>query len=158
MLWPMSRPGSPTRPGTSRWSRRGCSTLAMAPARPPRRSPVVPLLSFQVSGQGGVPVSGAGAVVLNVTAVTPAAAGFVTVYPTGASRPLASNLNFVGGQVVANFVIAKLGTGGKVSLYNSPGSGPVHLVADVAGWFPDGVDSPTCWISSPARSSRAPVT
>ena len=94
-------------------------------------------VELQVAGRGGVPAVGAGAVVLNVTAVTPAASGFVTVFPTGAARPVASNLNFVGGQVVPNLVVAKLGVGGKVSLYNAPGSGPIHLVADVAGWFPE---------------------
>jgi hypothetical protein len=35
---------------------------------------------------------------------------------------------------VPNLVVAKVGAGGKVSLYNNAGS--THLVADVMGWFP----------------------
>lgn len=39
--------------------------------------------------------SGVGAVVLNVTATNPTDATFVTVWPTGQTRPAASNLNVV---------------------------------------------------------------
>jgi hypothetical protein len=69
-----------------------------------------------------------------VTAVDPAAGGFLTVWPTGQPRPLASNLNFVPHRTVPNLVVAKLGTDGKVSLYNGSG-GTVHLIADIAGWY-----------------------
>jgi hypothetical protein len=91
---------------------------------------------LQVGGRGGVPASGAGAVVLNVTATDPTAAGYITVFPTGAPLPLASSLNMVAGQTVPNLVVVKLGAGGQVSLYNSAGTS--HLIADVAGWFPEG--------------------
>ena len=90
----------------------------------------------RIAGVDGVPAVGAGAVVLNVTVTEPTAPGFVTVYPTGAERPTASNLNFVPGQTVPNLVIVKLGRGGVVSFYNLQGA--THLVADVAGWFPEG--------------------
>jgi hypothetical protein len=33
---------------------------------------------------------------------------------------------------VPNLVVAKVGTGGKVSIFNSAGTS--HVVADVAGW------------------------
>jgi hypothetical protein len=72
-------------------------------------------------------------VALNVTVTQPTAAGFVTAWPTGAPRPLASNLNFVAGQTVPNAVVVKLGTGGRVSLYNDAGS--AHLIADVSGYY-----------------------
>ncbi len=91
-------------------------------------------LELQVAGQGGVPAAGASAVILNLTAVDPAGIGFLTVWPTGAPRPLASNLNFLTGGAVPNLVVAKLGAGGKVSIYNGSGS-TVHLIADVAGWY-----------------------
>jgi hypothetical protein len=95
------------------------------------------VVDLQVAGRGGVPMSGVGAVILNVTAVTPTGSGFLTVFPTGSALPNASNLNFTPGQVVPNLVVAKLGTGGKVSIKNSsPGS--THMVADVAGYFVDG--------------------
>jgi hypothetical protein len=90
-------------------------------------------LDLQVRGAGGVP-DNATAVVLNVTAAdSPGPDSYLTLYPTGASRPLASNLNFVAGQTVANLVIARIGSGGKVTIYNNLGS--TVVVADVQGWF-----------------------
>jgi len=90
-------------------------------------------IDLQVTGRGGVPADGVSAVVLNTTVVDPASGGYLTVWPTGDTRPLASNLNFSGMQTVANLVVVKVGTGGKVSLYNAGGA--THLVADVAGWY-----------------------
>jgi hypothetical protein len=89
-----------------------------------------------VVNRGGVPATGVGAVVLNVTATNPTTASFVTVWPKGAARPTASNLNFVAGQTVPNMVIAKVGADGQVSIYNDSGS--VDVVVDVLGWFPTG--------------------
>jgi hypothetical protein len=90
-------------------------------------------LDLQVHGAGGVPAN-ATAVVLNVTAAdSPGPDSFLTVYPTGQTLPLASNLNFVAGQTVANLVIARIGAGGKVTIYNNLGS--TVVVADVQGWF-----------------------
>ena len=94
-------------------------------------------INLQVTGRGGVPSSGVAAVVLNVTVTEPGGAGFITAYPTGQSRPLASNLNFTGGQTIPNLVTVKVGSNGRVSLYNGS-TGSVHLVADVAGFYLDG--------------------
>jgi hypothetical protein len=89
---------------------------------------------LQVAGIGGVPGSGVSAVVLNVTVTAPTEPGVITVYGDQTTRPGTSNLNFVAGQSVPNLVIAPVGAGGKVALYNaSPGT--VHLIADVSGWF-----------------------
>ena len=82
-------------------------------------------------GAGGVPANATG-VVLNVTAVTPTAPGFLTVFPAGVTRPNASNLNFNPGDVVPNLVEVALGTGGAVSIFNSNGS--TDVLADVAGY------------------------
>ena len=90
-------------------------------------------LEVQVTGAGGVPAT-ATAVVLNVTAAdSPGPDSYLTVWPTGSPQPLASNLNFVAGQTVPNLVIAKIGTGGKITFYNNLGS--TVVVADVQGWF-----------------------
>ena len=96
------------------------------------------VLDVSVLGRGGVPGSGVGAVVLNVTAVDAQSSGYVTVWPSGEARPWASSLNFVPGQAVANSVVAKVGADGKVLLWNafeSASSRPVHLAVDVVGWF-----------------------
>ena len=54
---------------------------------------------------------------LNVTVVPASAtAGYLTVYPTGTERPLASTLNMQSGVVVANGGIFQAG-GGALTLY-----------------------------------------
>jgi hypothetical protein len=78
-----------------------------------------------------VPIT-ATAASINVTAVTPGGSGFITVWPCGVARPLASNLNYVAGDVVPNGVLAPIGSNGKVCLYSLVDT---DLVVDVAGWF-----------------------
>lgn len=92
-------------------------------------------IDLQVTGRGGVPATGARAIVMNVTAVAPTASGYVSVYPAGTTRPTVSNLNFVPGQNVPNLVTVQLGADGRVSLYNHNGS--THLLADVIGYYDD---------------------
>ena len=93
-------------------------------------------LDLPVLGRGGVPTSGVGSVVLNVTVTRPSATSFVTVWPTGQPRPNASNLNFVAGQTVPNMVIVPVGAGGQISIFNE--SGTTDVLVDVLGWFPIG--------------------
>ena len=88
-------------------------------------------LELQVGGRGGV-AANAAAAVLNVTVTEPLAHGFVTAYPCGGTRPLASNLNFVAGQTVPNAVAVRLSATGKVCLFSTAAT---HLVVDVNGWF-----------------------
>ena len=90
-------------------------------------------LHLQVGGRGGVPQGGISAVVLNVTVVSPTSAGYLTVFPTGIARPLASNLNYQAGWVGANSVTVPMGAGGQADIYN-PG-GNVNVVADVLGYY-----------------------
>ncbi|MFL6100022.1 MAG: hypothetical protein ACJ71T_08735 [Actinomycetales bacterium] len=94
-------------------------------------------LTLQVSGAGGVPGSGAGAVVMNVTATSATRTGYITVYPQGAARPTASNLNFTAGRTVPNLVTVGLSGSGKVTLFNGS-NGTVNLIADVAGYYLSG--------------------
>ena len=63
----------------------------------------------------------------------PTAAGYITVWPTGSMRPLASNLNFVPGQTVPNMVIAPVNANGEVCFYTSA---TTHILADINGVFP----------------------
>ena len=90
-----------------------------------------------VTGRGGVPASGVGAVVLNLTVTSPTAAGYLSTFPTGAARAQVSSLNFTRGQTVANLVTVQLGAGGKVSLYNGS-AGSVQVLADAAGYYLSG--------------------
>ncbi|MBV8982271.1 MAG: S8 family serine peptidase, partial [Acidimicrobiia bacterium] len=89
-----------------------------------------------IDGSGGVPASGVAAVVMNVTVTQPTVNGFLTLYPTGASRPNASNLNFTAGETIPNLVVVPVGPDGKVDVYNLVGS--THVIFDVVGWYPSG--------------------
>jgi RHS repeat-associated protein len=81
-----------------------------------------------------VPSAGVTAVALSVTAVTPGRNGHMDVFPDGELRPTISTLNFTAADAaMTGTVIAKVGTGGRVNVYNfnaTPG-----LVIDVQGYF-----------------------
>lgn len=108
-------------------------------------------IAVPVAGRGGVPASGASAVVLNVTITEPTAETFLTVFPSGTTRPLASNLNALAKKTVPNLVVAKLGADGKVAVYNNVGTS--HVIYDVMGWFSDSTGAAGARFSSltPAR-------
>ncbi len=90
---------------------------------------------FKVTNRAGVP-GNAEAVFLNVAAVSPSGPGYLTVYPCGAgSPPTAANVNYEGGDVAANAVFAKVGTGGMVCIFTLA---QTDLVVDVNGYTPAG--------------------
>ncbi len=82
---------------------------------------VFPPSSFQVA-----------AVALNITGTQSMIGGFVTAFPSGVSRPTASNLNFdTWDQTVANHAVVRASTRG-VSVYTLQG---LHMIADLNGWY-----------------------
>jgi secreted trypsin-like serine protease len=85
----------------------------------------------------GVPASRQAAV-LNVTAVDPDSAGFVTVYPCG-NVPLSSSLNFEAGQTVANQVTVGVNDfvnlGRHLTTLCVASFVPVDLVVDLSGVY-----------------------
>src|ERR1700737_4725966 len=103
-------------------------------APPPRRPRPGPNQSMAVAiaGNGPVPNAGVLAVVLNVTVTGPTASSYLTAWPDGDQRPLASDLNFAAGQTVPNLVVVKVGSNGNIDVYNAAGSADV--VIDVMGW------------------------
>lgn len=115
---------------------------------------------LQVTGLGGasnVPAS-ASAVVMNVTATGGSNGSFVSAWPSGATKPNSSNLNFGPGQTIPNLVTVKLGTGGKVSFANAVGT--VDVIADVVGYYDDGTGPGDLFTGiTPTRllDSRGPV-
>ena len=104
------------------------------------------LLTGSIATADGVQLvvpAGATAVSMNVTAVGPTAAGFMSIRPADASgAPTTSNLNFAAGQVVPNAVTVKLPTSGvdagKIEItYDALGVvGPTtHVLVDIVGYF-----------------------
>ncbi|MFD4244184.1 hypothetical protein ACFWP3_21675 [Streptomyces sp. NPDC058525] len=90
------------------------------------------VVSLQVAGVEGVPLTGVTAVVLNVTVTNPTHDGHLIVQPHGVERPNVSNLNFRAGQTVSNLVVVPV-VDGRVTFYNNTGSADV--IADLNGWF-----------------------
>ncbi len=97
-------------------------------------------LNLQVAGVAGVPLT-ATAVVLNLTVTDTTEPSFLTAFPEGAAPPLASNLNWVAGETLANLAVVEVGRGGGVSFYND--SGHTDLVVDLEGYFAPAADSGT---------------
>jgi uncharacterized protein YkwD len=76
-------------------------------------------------------VSQGGSIAYNVTSVD-GAAGYVTAFPAGTTRPSTSTVNSVGGgDIVANFAITQVSNRGLGFFSQSQ----THLLADVQGWF-----------------------
>jgi hypothetical protein len=73
------------------------------------------------------------AVVLNVTAVNATTTTYLTVFPDGASQPVASDLNVISGPAVPNLVVVRLGSNGVVDFFNAAGT--TDVIADVVGYY-----------------------
>ena len=87
-------------------------------------------MTVNVRGTGPQPT----AVAVNITATGAVDAGFLTVFPTGMSRPNTSNLNLDPGRTVANLAITPVGPDGTISVFTY---GRTHLIVDLIGvWMP----------------------
>src|ERR1019366_5482259 len=120
---------------------RVCDTRPAAPGivanqcDAPGNGPIGALTSRVVTNQGfGSPAvpAGATAVVVNVTAIAPTQATYVTLYPDLTSNPGTSNLNVSAGQVVANLVEVGLSAGGKIDVLNAAGT--INVALDIEGY------------------------
>ncbi|MEU4126148.1 MULTISPECIES: hypothetical protein [Streptomyces] len=85
------------------------------------------------AGRDGIP-DDATAVALNVTVTNPREAGHLTVFPSGGSVPITSNVNFRAGQTVANSVIVPVGPDGSVNFRNGAWNG-TDVIVDVVGYY-----------------------
>jgi hypothetical protein len=90
--------------------------------------------TFSLSAVCELPAS-ATAASLNVTVTGSPEDGFLTVFPGGQPLPPTSTMNYRAGQTRANNAIVPLGAGGLVSVYCSQGSGSVHVILDINGYF-----------------------
>ena len=98
--------------------------------------PAGSVLELDVAGRGGT-ASDSAAVSLNLIATQTGGEGYATVYPCGSARPSASTINYGPGATIANGIIAKVGSNGKVCIYTHAAA---HLIVDVNGFFPAGTD------------------
>ena len=94
-------------------------------------------LLVAVAGVGGIPGTGAVAIIANLTAVSGSQPTYLTIYPADVSpKPNASDLNLNPGMALPNLVVVGLASGthvGDLNLYNAMGN--INAVLDVEGWF-----------------------
>jgi hypothetical protein len=92
------------------------------------------VVSVPVAGPSGVVPADASAVVVNITSTQVSSdLAFVTAWPHGQIRPLASNVNLQPAYNVSNLALVKVGDGGMIDLFTNTGS--THLIVDVMGYF-----------------------
>ena len=68
---------------------------------------------------------------VNVTAINPKLAGFLTVFPCGEPMPNASTLNFTPGAIVPNSAVVKVGSNGSICIFSNT---ETDVVLDVNGY------------------------
>jgi len=112
-------------------------------------------IDVAVGGVGTIPAN-ATSVAVNITIDEDATLkSFLTVWPTGETRPNASANNAEPGLVMANSAIFQLGTAGKLSVFNQLGA--VNVIMDVTGYFvPSGSSGPTTTTST-STSTTVPA-
>lgn len=86
---------------------------------------------MQAANHCGIPADAA-AIVANVTAVTPSASGWMSLYPAATPWPGVSTLSYRKGKTRANNAIVPL-QADKLSIYN--GGPSLHFLIDVTGYF-----------------------
>src|SRR5580704_3391403 len=133
-----------TRPATSGIVANQCD----APGNGPIGALTPRVVTIQGFGSPAVP-AGATAVVVNVTAIAPTKATFVTLYPDLTSNPGTSNLNVPAGQVVANLVEVGLSSGGKIDVLNAAGT--INVALDIEGFVSPGSTGLYNALPSPMR-------
>ncbi|MBA2390965.1 MAG: hypothetical protein H0V67_12015 [Geodermatophilaceae bacterium] len=91
-------------------------------------------LDIKVAGVAGVPASGVGAVVVNLTGVSPDTATWLGAYPAGTTWPGNSSVSIVRSAISATLVVVPVGSNGMISLRN--GGGRTDALVDIVGYHP----------------------
>ena len=90
--------------------------------------------SFPLAGRCGIPAT-ARALSVNVAVTGANAAGHLRFHPGGTPLPVASAINYSAGQTRSNNAIVPLSVLGELAVYAGQGSGTVHVILDVNGYF-----------------------
>ena len=97
----------------------------------------------------GVP-SNAQGYSLNVAVVPSGPLGYLTLWPAGQTRPVASTVNSLDGRIKSNAAIVPAGTGGAISVFASD---TTNVVLDINGYFVPATD-PTALAFYPITPCR----
>ena len=91
--------------------------------------------TFVLTGTCGVPAT-AKALMLNLTAIQPAAAGYLTLFPANLAEPVAASITFAAGAILSNNATVGLATDASGGIKVKNGSaGTLHLAIDVTGYY-----------------------
>jgi len=123
MFYPLSQP---IRLLDTRAGEPGCD----APGAPITGGTDRTQLARRTCGNVAIP-SNALAITGNITPV-PNSGGYLTLYPSNASRPLVANSNFVAGEIVNNVFTVGLGPDGAFKIHAQT---TTHVVIDVTGYY-----------------------
>jgi hypothetical protein len=115
---------SPFRACDTRASGTSCPTGSVGPGEE---------IAVTLAGVGGVPASGVTAVTVNLMAIGGAANSLLKVWPDGTARPSSAAIIFSAHQTLMNMITVKLGTNGKLRVFNA--AGEAHVVMELAGYY-----------------------
>jgi hypothetical protein len=126
----------------------------------PTAGPLGPNATIDVSiaGSNGIPANATGvAATVTIPGDATVANSYITLWPTGQTRPLASTNNATPGFVSPSAGIFDLGTGGDLSVYNSAGA--TNVVIDVTAYLiPAPSALPTIATDAPSYAAGDTVT
>ena len=98
----------------------------------PYKAPAGWQIAVPVRGRAGIPATGVAAVVVNATVTNTNSGGYFTLWPSGTTRPVVSNLNAEhSNQTIANHATMPVTDAG-FDYFTQSGA---DLIADVTGWF-----------------------
>jgi hypothetical protein len=89
---------------------------------------------FPITSTCGVPAT-AVALEVNVTITLPTASGSLTVFTAGTPNPMTATIDYSAGQTRANNAIVVPNPPGNITVNCNQGSGTVHFIMDVNGYF-----------------------
>ena len=98
------------------------------------RLPPKGYIDVKVTGVGGVPSSGVGAVALNITGISPAGrATYLSAYPAGTTWGGTSSVGVPVNGVAVSMVVVPVGSNGMVRIRST--AAPVDVAVDVVAYF-----------------------
>ena len=121
---PVNMSSAPIAPARLLDTRKGTGACRLAPKG---------TLDVKVTGVGGVPSTGVGAVALNIVGLVPTGPTFLSVYPAGTVWNGSSSLNVPAKVAADTMVIVPVGSNGMVTIRNN--NYPIDVIADVVGYF-----------------------
>ncbi|HSS44956.1 MAG TPA: IPT/TIG domain-containing protein [Thermoanaerobaculia bacterium] len=91
--------------------------------------------TFTIGRQCGIPANARSVAVNLAVTQSTSGPGHLTVYQGGTNLPVAATINYSAGQTRANNAVVPLGAAGDIRVHCGQGSGTVHLIVDVNGYF-----------------------